>query len=145
MPFSKAAEAEPQTRTGEIPITPPVRHYGWRSRLRSYLFLVPLVFAYTFLMGSLSLPCGFFDSSGRILHGIARLWACMIMASIFCPVKVTGLEKINLSRPNVIAVNHGSALDIPILYANLPFQFHIAFKSELLSYPIIGWHLKRSG
>ena len=27
----------------------------------------------------------------------------------------------------------------------LPFQFRILFKSELLSYPIVGWHLKRSG
>jgi 1-acyl-sn-glycerol-3-phosphate acyltransferase len=42
-------------------------------------------------------------------------------------------------------VNHASALDIPILYAYLPFQFRILFKSELLSYPIVGWHLKRSG
>src|SRR5207248_9739172 len=37
------------------------------------------------------------------------------------------------------------SLAIPILYAYLPFQFRIIFKSELLSYPIIGWHLKRSG
>jgi 1-acyl-sn-glycerol-3-phosphate acyltransferase len=36
-------------------------------------------------------------------------------------------------------------MDIPVLYANLPFQFRIAFKKELLSYPIVGWHLKRSG
>jgi 1-acyl-sn-glycerol-3-phosphate acyltransferase len=27
----------------------------------------------------------------------------------------------------------------------LPFQFRIAFKKELLSYPIVGWHLQRSG
>ena len=31
------------------------------------------------------------------------------------------------------------------MYAYLPFQFRILFKSELLSYPIVGWHLKRSG
>jgi 1-acyl-sn-glycerol-3-phosphate acyltransferase len=42
-------------------------------------------------------------------------------------------------------VNHASALDIPVLYACLPFQFRIVFKKELLSYPIVGWHLKRSG
>jgi 1-acyl-sn-glycerol-3-phosphate acyltransferase len=42
-------------------------------------------------------------------------------------------------------VTHASALDIPILYVYLPFQFRIVFKSELLSYPFIGWHLKRSG
>jgi 1-acyl-sn-glycerol-3-phosphate acyltransferase len=42
-------------------------------------------------------------------------------------------------------VNHASALDIPVLYAYLPFQFRIVHKKELLSYPIVGWHLKRSG
>ena len=45
----------------------------------------------------------------------------------------------------VYAVNHASALDIPVLYVYLPFEFRIAFKKELLSYPIVGWHLKRSG
>jgi 1-acyl-sn-glycerol-3-phosphate acyltransferase len=57
----------------------------------------------------------------------------------------TGLDKIDFSKPHVYAVNHASALDIPMLYAYLPFQFRILHKKELLSYPIVGWHLKRSG
>jgi len=69
----------------------------------------------------------------------------MIMKTIFSPVTVTGLDKIDTSRPHVYAVNHASALDIPVLYVYLPFQFRIAFKKELLAYPIVGWHLKRSG
>jgi 1-acyl-sn-glycerol-3-phosphate acyltransferase len=36
-------------------------------------------------------------------------------------------------------------MDIPVLYVHLPFQFRIAFKKELLAYPVIGWQLKRSG
>ena len=67
------------------------------------------------------------------------------MKTIFSPVKVTGLEKIDTARPHVYAVNHASALDIPVLYVYLPFQFRIAFKKELLAYPIVGWHLRRSG
>jgi 1-acyl-sn-glycerol-3-phosphate acyltransferase len=55
------------------------------------------------------------------------------------------MEKIDTSRTHVYAVNHASALDIPVLYACLPFQFRIVHKKELLSYPIVGWHLKRSG
>jgi 1-acyl-sn-glycerol-3-phosphate acyltransferase len=58
---------------------------------------------------------------------------------------VTGLEKIDTSKPCVYSANHASALDIPVLYVNLPFQFRIAFKKELLSYPVVGWQLKRSG
>jgi len=141
-----SSEAEAHGKEGTATTTTPSpRRYGALSRLRSYLVIDPLIFAYTFIFGVASLPFGFFDHSGRILHGFARVWSKWILASIFSPVTVTGLEKIDTSRPMVYAANHGSALDIPILYAKLPFQFRILHKRELLSYPIVGWHLKRSG
>ncbi len=119
--------------------------HNFLSRLRSYFFLDILLWFYTLAFGLASIPFGFFDRDGRILHGFARAWSKATMKSIFSPMKVTGLDKIDTSKPIVYAVNHASALDIPALYAYLPFQFRILFKSELLSYPIIGWHLKRSG
>lgn len=121
------------------------RNYGLVSRLRSYFFFNPLIWGYTLFFGLTSIPFGFFDKDGRRLHGFARAWSKAIMKTIFSPFRVVGLEKIDTSKPHVYAVNHGSALDIPALYAFLPFQFRILFKKELLSYPIIGWHLKRSG
>jgi 1-acyl-sn-glycerol-3-phosphate acyltransferase len=123
----------------------PARKYGILSRLRSYFILDPLIWMYTVVLGPLAVPFSLFGDTERILHNFARLWSQLIMKTIFSPVKVTGLEKIDTSRPHVYAVNHASALDIPVLYVNLPFQFRILFKSELLSYPIIGWHLTRSG
>ncbi|SRR5581483_7945670 len=121
------------------------QRYGWGSRLRSYFVLDPLIWLYTVVMGLVSLPTSLFSNSGRIQHDFARFWSWLIMKTIFSPVRVTGLDKIDTARPHVYAVNHGSALDIPVLYANLPFQFRIVFKKELLKYPIVGWHLKRSG
>ena len=119
--------------------------YGWMSRLRSYLIFDPLIWLYTVVLGMISVPCSMFGNTEGILHTFARFWAKMIMKTIVSPVKVTGLEKIGTSKPYVYAVNHGSALDIPVLYVYLPFQFRIVFKKELLAYPIVGWHLKRSG
>jgi 1-acyl-sn-glycerol-3-phosphate acyltransferase len=119
--------------------------HGWLSRVRSYFFYDPLIWLYTIVMGLLALPGGLFDRSGARLHWFSTTWSCLIMKTIFSPVTVTGLDKIDTSKPHVYAVNHGSALDIPVLYANLPFQFRIAFKKELLSYPVVGWQLKRSG
>jgi 1-acyl-sn-glycerol-3-phosphate acyltransferase len=119
--------------------------YGILSRLRSYLVFDPLIWIYTVVLGIISIPFGLFDRSGRILHGFARFWSQLIMKTICSPVKVTGLEQIDASKPHVYAVNHASALDIPVLYVYFPFQFRIVFKKELLSYPVIGWHLKRSG
>lgn len=100
---------------------------------------------YTIFFGFTSILASLLGDRERILHSFARAWSWMIMKTIFSPVKVIGLDKIDTSRTHVYAVNHASALDIPVLYVYLPFQFRIAFKKELLSYPIVGWHLKRSG
>jgi len=127
------------------PRPPAPRGYGWLSRLRSYFILDPLIWLYTVVMGLLSIPCSLFGDQERILHSFARTWSRLIMKTILSPVKVTGLDQIDTTRPYVYAVNHASALDIPVLYVNLPFQFRIVFKSELLAYPIVGWHLRRSG
>jgi 1-acyl-sn-glycerol-3-phosphate acyltransferase len=128
-------------------ITPkkPARRHGILSHLRSYFILDPLIWLYTVVFGLVSIPVSLLGDRERILHSFARGWSWMIMKTIFSPVKVTGLDKIDVSRPHVYAVNHASALDIPVLYVYLPFQFRIAFKKELLAYPIVGWHLKRSG
>lgn len=115
------------------------------SRLRSYFFWDPLVWLYTVILGFFSLLCSLFDSSGRIQHGFARLWSRVILGTIGDPVRVEGLEKIDTSKAHVYVVNHLSALDIPVLYGYLPFQFRILAKKELFRYPFMGWHLRRSG
>jgi 1-acyl-sn-glycerol-3-phosphate acyltransferase len=119
--------------------------YGWLSRLRSYFVFDPLIWLYTVVLGMVSIPASLYGDKSRILHGFAHFWSWLIMKTILSPVKVTGLDKIDTSKPYVYAVTHASALDIPVLYVCLPFQFRILFKKELLSYPIVGWHLKRSG
>jgi 1-acyl-sn-glycerol-3-phosphate acyltransferase len=123
----------------------PEKKYGVLSHLRSYFYFDPLIWLYTILFGLASIPFGFFDKDGSILHAFARAWSKLILKTIFSPVQISGLEKIDASKTHVYAVNHASAMDIPVLYACLPFQFRIVHKKELLAYPIVGWHLKRSG
>jgi 1-acyl-sn-glycerol-3-phosphate acyltransferase len=150
-----AGQLEPTVATwSETPaVVHPVNRHGWPSRLRSYFILAPLIWAYTIILGTISLICSLFDRDGRIQHRLARFWSQLIMKTILSPVKVTGVSHLGdlnsdgtlTSKPRVYAVTHASAMDIPILYVYLPFQFRIIFKSELLSYPFVGWHLKRSG
>ncbi len=139
------AEVAPEVAVRRSPHALPEQDYGWLSRLRSYFILDPLVWLYTLVMGVLALPGGLFDRGGRRLHWFSRAWSWLIMKTILSPVKVTGLDKIDTSKAHVYAVNHASALDIPVLYVYLPFQFRIVFKKELLAYPVVGWQLKRSG
>ncbi len=142
------ATAPVWAETGSV--NSPRKRHGWASRLRSYFILNPLIWAYTIVLGSISLVCSLFDRNGRIQHNLARAWSWLIMKTVLSPVTVRGnLAAVAASsasgKPRVFAVTHASALDIPILYVYLPFQFRIIFKSELLSYPFIGWHLKGSG
>src|SRR5579859_3533677 len=98
----------------------PREHYGWLSRLRSYFILDPLIWMYTLVLGLVALPGGLFDESGRRLHWFSRAWSWLIMKTILSPVKVIGLDKIDTAKPHVYAVNHASAMDIPMLYVHLP-------------------------
>ena len=121
------------------------RQLGRWERWRTYLIFNPLIYFYTFVLGTLSLLSSLFDRSGRIQHGFARLWSKMILGTAGCRLQVEGLEGLDLAHPYIYASNHQSALDIPVLYVGLPVQFRIMAKKELFRYPFMGWHLKRSG
>jgi len=115
------------------------------SFLRSILIFDPLIWLYTLVLATLSLLSSLFDRSGRVQHGFARLWSWLILKTAMCPVSVYGLDTLDTTNPRVYAVNHISALDIPVLYVSLPMQFRIMAKRELFRYPFLGWHLRRSG
>lgn len=115
------------------------------SRLRSYFILDPLVFAYTVVMGAGSLLSSLVDKSGRIQHRFAVAWSWMILKTCFSPVTVVNSEHLAGLPPCVVAPNHISAMDIPVLYTSLPFQFRIVANKNLFDYPFMGWHMRRSG
>jgi len=115
------------------------------TRLASYLVRNPLIYLYTVLLGTLSLLSSLFDRSGRVQHAFARLWSWLILHTSSAPLTVQGLDRLALGQPAIYAANHSSALDIPVLYVGLPFQFRILAKLELFRLPFLGWHLHRSG
>ncbi len=115
------------------------------SFLRSILIVNNLIYLYTVVLGTLSLLSSLLDASGRTQHWFAQTWSWLILKTAMCPVTVTGLDRIDTAAPHMYALNHLSALDIPVVYVHLPFQFRIVAKEELFHYPFMGWHLRRSG
>ena len=115
------------------------------SGLRSSLIFIPLIFIYTGVLGAVSLASSFFDRRGKFQHWLARFWSKLILATLHTPVTVVGRQYLVPSPPRLFAANHLSSLDIPVLYANLPFPFRIIAKREVFHYVIVGWHLRRSG
>ena len=115
------------------------------SYARSLLITAPLIFLYTGIMGSISVASSVIDARGRMQQACARIWARMILWTSGIRVRLTGLENIQPGTPYVLCVNHQSHMDIPIILAELPFQFRFTPKKELFRYPFLGWHLRRSG
>ncbi len=115
------------------------------SRLRSYCFVVPIVYLYTGIFGTGALIVSLFNGTERAQHWFARTWATIILKTVGVRVRLVGQENLHGVQHAVYAANHLSALDIPVLYSSLPGRFHIMAKQELFRYPFLGWYLKRSG
>ncbi len=113
--------------------------------LRTVFFLIPTIAIYTIVLGALSVGSSLFDSRGHFAHGCARAWAWLILATTGVRVTVIGLDRLDRTKTYVFASNHQSIYDIPVLFTALPFQLRIIAKQSLGSFPVLGWHLRRTG
>jgi 1-acyl-sn-glycerol-3-phosphate acyltransferase len=120
---------------------PVPRLHRWRSNVLQ----MPILMLWTAACGSAALLVSFVDKKGRVQHGIARLWARGVVRVLLSRLKVEGAGNLEKHPVAVYAPNHTSYMDIPVLFAALPFQFRILAKKELWQWPFIGWYLERSG
>ena len=112
---------------------------------RTVFFLIPAVALYTIVFGTISLFSSLFDRSGDFGHWCARRWSRLILGTTGVRVTLIGAERLDPSRSYVLASNHQSIYDIPIIFASLPLQLRIVAKASLGSIPFLGWHLHRTG
>jgi 1-acyl-sn-glycerol-3-phosphate acyltransferase len=95
--------------------------------------------------GSISLLLAIFFRSGEPSHRIASLWAWLILKTCMVRVRVSGASNLEPGQTYVVASNHQSLFDTPILFAYLPLSFRILYKKSLNRIPFLGWHLFLSG
>jgi 1-acyl-sn-glycerol-3-phosphate acyltransferase len=108
--------------------------------LRALMVLLATIF-----FGSISLVVSFFDSTGRRQNGVAQAWARALLWIGGVKVRVEGIEKISTDSGYVIASNHASYMDTPVVLANIPVQFRFLAKRGLFKIPFLGTHLARAG
>lgn len=133
-------------REAETPIlrTPPPRRPSLINYLHSSV-AIPLIYFYTFIMGSLSLLLSLYDPGGKRQHWCAQTWCRMIARTVGVRVRPHGLEHIEPGRSYVFLSTHQSYMDIPAMLGYLPAQLRIAAKKVLFKIPFMGWHLSRAG
>jgi 1-acyl-sn-glycerol-3-phosphate acyltransferase len=114
-------------------------------RWRSNVLQAPVLALVTAICGTIALVVSLAEKSGRIQHRVARVWARGCLCAAWCRLEIRGAENLRKHPVAVYASNHTSYMDIPVVFAALPFQFRILAKKSLWSWPFIGWFLQRSG
>ena len=114
-------------------------------KLRTLFWFIPLVTVYTIVCGAVSLLLAVLFRSGHPSHRVASLWAWLILKTCGVQVEVHGSENLAAGSTYVLASNHQSLFDTPILFAYLPLSFRILYKRSLNRIPFLGWHLFLSG
>lgn len=112
---------------------------------RTVFYLIPAVSLYTIVLGTASLLSTLVGSSGAFGHKCARAWAWLILKTTGVRVRVVGVEHLDAGRSYVLAANHQSIYDIPIVFASVPLELRIIAKDSLGRIPFLGWHLLRTG
>jgi 1-acyl-sn-glycerol-3-phosphate acyltransferase len=104
---------------------------------------VPFIVAETLAFGVPAVLCGLLGQPTAV-RGLTVAWARAVLWTLGVDVKVCGAERCP-AGPAVYAANHGSALDIPILFGHLPVDFRILHKRSLYLVPVLGLYLWVAG
>jgi 1-acyl-sn-glycerol-3-phosphate acyltransferase len=107
------------------------------------LLTVPVVVVVTLGLGIPAILAGLVDRRGELSWRLARSWGRLVLKA--WGVRVVVLGGAPPRGPVVYAMNHGSVLDIPVLFAHLPSSFRIVHKRSLYLIPLIGLYLYCSG
>jgi 1-acyl-sn-glycerol-3-phosphate acyltransferase len=106
------------------------------------LLSVPVLVVVTLGLGIPAILAGLVDHRGELSWRIARSWGRVVLQAWGVRVVVRGDAP---QGPVIYAVNHGSVLDIPVLFAHLPGSFRIVHKRSLYLIPLIGLYLYCGG
>ncbi|MDT4967011.1 MAG: 1-acyl-sn-glycerol-3-phosphate acyltransferase [Acidobacteriota bacterium] len=147
-----ATGVAPQPETSDVPAADPENAPRTASPRRPTVFnyihsliAIPLIYLYTFVMGSISLLLSLYDPAGRKQHWCARTWCRMIAGTAGARVHVYGAHNVKPGTSYVFLSTHQSYMDIPAMLGYLPAQLRIAAKKSLFRIPFMGWHLTRAG
>ena len=99
----------------------------------------------TVILGIIYMTLSPFDLRGSIYNFFVRLWSRVILIISGVKVKVTGLENVDKNQSYIIAANHQSHFDIPVLISFLPLSVRMIAKKELFRIPILGWSMYIAG
>jgi 1-acyl-sn-glycerol-3-phosphate acyltransferase len=115
------------------------------TKLRRWCWTIPGLILSTAFFGTISQLILLVNRNSAPQYKCARAWAKSILLIAGVKIEIEGLERVRGIDQCVWASNHVTFMDTPVMLANIPVQFFFLAKSELFSWPFIGWHLTRAG
>lgn len=107
-----------------------------------YTIFVLLIFLVTLIIAlPLFLLCILFPVSirAKALHAFFKIWSYLFFTLIGNSIKIIGKSKINPKKRYVVVANHQSFLDIPMIFATLPFYVKPLARSDYGKIPFFGF------
>ncbi len=114
------------------------------SGLRTFIG-VPLFFIYTLILSLIIIIYGAFRPASPIHDHIVRHWSFLFLKIPPVGIEVEGTDKIDPSKRYVIASNHLSQFDIPLLFSVLPLHGRFLSKKEVFNIPLLGRAMRTIG
>ena len=113
-------------------------------RLRSLGVWIVIVLA-TIFFGLPAVFIALVPPRGRWLYHWSRWWGRILLLAAGARVKVLHAERLDRSRAFVVAPNHESFFDIPVLFSAMPRAIAFLAKRNLFKLPFMGWSMAAAG
>jgi 1-acyl-sn-glycerol-3-phosphate acyltransferase len=106
---------------------------------------VPLLFIYTLISAAIIIVYGMFNQASPVFDRVVSRWAYFFLKIPPVRYEIEGLDKIDPSKRYVIASNHLSQFDIPLLFHVLPIPGRFLSKKEVFDIPLVGRAMRTIG
>jgi 1-acyl-sn-glycerol-3-phosphate acyltransferase len=104
-----------------------------------------VIVAATIFFGILAIPLSLLPGGGEWFRRLSRGWSGVILAASGVSVEILHPERLVGGRSFVIASNHESFYDIPVLFASFPMPVRFLAKRNLFRVPFLGWSMAAAG
>jgi 1-acyl-sn-glycerol-3-phosphate acyltransferase len=106
-----------------------------------FLVILPVMFAGL----SIALILNLIDPVGDLFYRMASWWGRFAARVVGVRVEVIGRENYQSDKTYLIASNHASMADIPLILGSMQLNLRFVAKEELGRIPLLGWVMKGSG
>lgn len=107
--------------------------------------LVPLFFLLTLVLALVIIVYGFIRPTSQVPGRIVKRWSRWFLRIPPVQFEVEGIEFVNPDERYIVASNHLSTFDIPLLLWVLPIEGRFLAKQELFKIPLVGTAMSRVG